>query len=61
MKKRTGQIVKTKAGDMGIVYDDEKAINGKLRVHLVNAETLELTGKKILSQGKNLTIKGFTD
>lgn len=52
--KRAGQIVKTKTGAKGVIYNDEELIDGKVRVHLEG-------GSKMLCNLSNLTLKGFVD
>lgn len=60
MARRSGKLVRLKGGRHGIVYNDETAINGKLRVHILDAQ-FKPTDDKVLAAPENLTVFGMVD
>lgn len=52
--KNSGQLVETKNGVLGRIYNHEDLINGKHQVHSIH-------GTKILCKPENLKLKGFID
>ena len=57
---RKGQVVKTKSGKKGFVYNDDPTANNKVKVHIVNDQYQE-TGEKLLCSPESLTLVGFKD
>jgi hypothetical protein len=60
MAKKKGKIVLTKKGLIGHVYNNEKVINGKVPVYLVNKDG-ERTGLQMMCDAETLTTKGYFD
>jgi len=58
--RRSGNLVITKVGKKGLVYNDESPINGKHRVYVVNSEMVQ-SGEKLLVSADNLKVIGFID
>lgn len=53
-KGRKGRIVETQSEVLGVLYNDEDSINGKLQVHCED-------GKKLLCSPENLKLRGYFD
>lgn len=51
---KSGKIVKTKKGRIGVVYDNAESINNKIVVHLDD-------NLQILCDPKTLTLIGYVD
>lgn len=60
MSKNSGYLVTTKTGKKGRTYHNEKPLNGKIKVHVINDEW-ELTGEKLLCSPEGLIRNGFID
>lgn len=65
-KKKRGRIVETKSGKIGVVYNGQKLVQGKVPVYLVNEDFETLSDKHgrpkaILCDPETLKLKGYVD
>lgn len=59
-RKRPGNIVLTSTGKTGRTYHDDKPIEGKVKVYIINDE-FNLTGENLLCAPDSLQLRGFID
>lgn len=60
--KRHGRYVQSKGGLTGMIYTDEKPVNGKLILHVTegfNPVFYNGQPKKVLCNPEDLTVQGF--